>query len=228
MSQITDQDLGLDIIAAKSRYTAIVTQRIDPNRRDDYLQWQRGITAAASTFPGYVKTEVFEPIPNLIPEWVTLVHFKDNESLENWINSDERKHWTETFHQDFGAYDFQKLGGLDAWFSSVTGSAPIPDWRMAATVVLALYPTVMLWTLYVSPHLASLPFAASMLIGNIASVSILQWILMPAVTRVLSFWLQPTRSAGRAATIAGFVAIVVTLGGLAWIFETIGSGAADL
>ncbi len=83
MLQTTDQDLGLEIIAAKSRYTAIVTQRIDASRRDEYLQWQRGITAAASKYPGYSKTEVFEPIPNVIPEWVTLVHFHDNESLEN-------------------------------------------------------------------------------------------------------------------------------------------------
>lgn len=221
MSQSNDHDLGLEIIAAKSRYTAIVTQRIDASRRDEYLQWQRGITAAAAKHPGYDKTEVFEPIPDVMPEWVTLVHFKDNESLERWINSDDRRDWTEKFHRDFGAYDFQKLGGFDAWFSGVKGPAPVPDWRIATTVVLALYPTVMLWTLYVAPHLASLPFAASMLIGNIASVSILQWILMPLVTRGLSFWLQPTRNVGLMMSIAGFVGIAALLAGMVWIFETI-------
>ncbi|MGB5735453.1 MAG: hypothetical protein WBM40_13535 [Thiohalocapsa sp.] len=142
--------------------------------------------------------------------------------MVNAITSDDRKDWTEKFHQDFGAYDFQELGGFDAWFSSVKGSAPTPDWRIVTAVVLALYPTVMLWTLYVAPHLASFPFAASMLIGNIASVSILQWVLMPAVTRALSFWLQPTRSVGLAVTIAGFVAIAGLLAAMVWVFETIG------
>jgi hypothetical protein len=222
MSQTSDKDLGLEIIAAKSRYTAIVTQRIDASRRDAYLQWQRGITTAAAKFPGYSKTEVFEPIPEVTPEWVTLVHFKDNESLENWIDSDDRKYWTQRFHRDFGDYEFQKVGGLDAWFSNVKGAAPIPDWRIATSVVLALYPTVMLWTLYVAPHLASLPFAASMLIGNIASVSLLQWILMPAVTRVLSRWLQPTRNVGLAVTIAGFLGIAGLLAAMVWVFEAIG------
>jgi antibiotic biosynthesis monooxygenase (ABM) superfamily enzyme len=222
VSPATDQELGLEIIAAESRYSAIISQRIDPSLRDQYLDWQRGITTAASKYPGYSKTEVFEPVPNENPEWVTLIHFKDNQSLEHWIASPERKRWTEQFHQVFGTYEFQKLGGLDAWFSSVKGSAPIPDWRIAATVVLALYPTVMLWTLYVAPHLASLPFAASMLIGNIASVSLLQWLLMPPVTRALSFWLQPTRNVGLTATVAGFAAIAGLLAAMVWLFERIG------
>ncbi len=61
-------------------------------------------------------------------------------------------------------------------------------------VLLALYPTVMLLTLFLSPWLAGLPTAGAMLIGNMVSVAILTWLLMPLVNRLFGFWLIPSPS----------------------------------
>src|SRR5262249_46517507 len=51
-------------------------------------------------------------------------------------------------------------------------SAP-PSWKIVMTVVLALFPTVMLLAVFPGPYTAPLGFAAAMLIGNFLSVSIL-------------------------------------------------------
>ena len=39
---------------------------------------------------------------------------------------------------------------------------------------------------------------ATLLIGNVCSVSLLTWLVMPVVTRVLRFWLVPGRQASKA------------------------------
>ncbi len=78
--------------------------------------------------------------------------------------------------------------GFGQWFIDRDDdlAAPLPaSWKMALTVWLGLYPTVMTLTLLVAPYTRSLGVAISILIGNALSVSILQWAVMPVLTRLL-------------------------------------------
>ena len=70
----------------------------------------------------------------------------------------------------------------------------------------------MVLALVLSPWLAGLPMAAAMFIGNLISVTILIWLIMPYVNRLFSFWLVPSPSRsglmealGTAAVILGYV-----------------------
>lgn len=57
-------------------------------------------------------------------------------------------------------------------------------------VVLCLYPTVMLFSKSLNPaqdHLG-LAQSLSMFIGNVRSVALLQWVLVPAVSRPFRRW----------------------------------------
>ncbi len=57
-------------------------------------------------------------------------------------------------------------------------------------VLLALYPTVMLITL-INEHLVpEITLPVNILLSNIASVSVLTWLLMPRLTRLLADWLH--------------------------------------
>lgn len=58
-------------------------------------------------------------------------------------------------------------------------------------MLVGLYPTVVLLTLAISAIWKSAELWVSLLIGNILSVSLLTWVVMPAVTRALRFWLAP-------------------------------------
>ena len=67
----------------------------------------------------------------------------------------------------------------------------------------------MLLTLYLTgPLLGGWSLATSMYIGNMASVALLTWVLMPNVTRWLSFWLNPPANAG-AGNLYGGLAVVL-------------------
>jgi uncharacterized protein len=224
MNNPTDHEISLEILAPQSRATAVVVQTVPLEQSDEFLEWQRGITREASLHPGYKYTEIYQPAPTTKAEWVTVVHFESNALLEDWIKSPVRQKWVDDFKKRFGDFTLKRVGGFDAWFSGVEGEdEKIPDWKMVLTVVAALYPTVMVLTYWLlTPFLKPLPFAAQMLIGNIASVSFLQWVAMPFLTRRLSFWLRPTKATGLGITLAGLAGILVSLALMLWLFISVG------
>jgi hypothetical protein len=92
---------------------------------------------------------------------------------------------------------------------------------MALTVLFGLYPTVMLLTIFVSPHTSAMGFAFSMLLGNAMSVAILQWILVPALEVPLGPWLQANSRAKQVCSWTGLAALclllVIMAAGFRWI-----------
>ena len=80
------------------------------------------------------------------------------------------------------------------------------------SVVLGLYPTVMVLNLTVGRVLTDLrvPGYLSLFISNMLSVSILTWFMMPLVNRIFAFWLVPQRARSVRTHVAG--AALVMLG----------------
>lgn len=224
MNDPTDREISLEILPPQSRATAVVVQTVPPERSDEFLKWQRGITRELSHFPGYKNTEVYQPAPDGKDEWVTVIHFESNRLLEAWIKSPVRQKWVDDLTQNFGDFTLKRVGGFDAWFSGVDcDSEKIPDWKMVITVVAALYPTVMVLTYWLlTPFIKFLPFPGQMLIGNIASVAFLQWVAMPLLTRRLSFWLRPTKTTGLGLTLGGLAGILASLALMLWFFISVG------
>jgi uncharacterized protein len=92
---------------------------------------------------------------------------------------------------------------------------------MALTVLLGLYPTVMLLTVGIAPHTSPLGLALSMLIGNALSVSILQWAVMPALNAILAPWLHAPADRGKTLSVGGPLLVLLLLGGLVVLFRQI-------
>lgn len=174
----------------------VVSTRVKSGREHEFSEWQSAIDKEAARFPGFMGNEVFPPVPGLQEEWVVVVRFDTPANLHGWLASDVRRRlnkeaarlWHEARVESFG-------GGFPGWFA---GGAPgpgqpalPPDWKQAMTVLLVLYPTVMLLGLVLSPRLAALPFPLQMFVGNAVSVALLTWLLMPLALRAFAFWLTP-------------------------------------
>src|SRR5207249_92896 len=99
------------------------------------------------------------------------------------------------------------------------GAAHPPSWKFALTVLLALYPTVMLLTVFPWPYTIHLGYAFALLIGQVLSVSILQWVLTPLLTKVLGPWLQANAPKQRALSYGGVFLILAVLMILAILFR---------
>jgi antibiotic biosynthesis monooxygenase (ABM) superfamily enzyme len=202
--------------------SAIVVDTIPPGRREDYLRWPGGINRAVESFAGYRETSVFPPLRPGGQEWITIAHFQTRADLERWLDSDVRAEWVEAFRREFGDFTLLPVqGGLTSWFAQQR----LPGWKMVLTVLLGLYPTVMVIALAIMPRLSGLPFALTMLIGNVLSVSALQWMLMPRLNRILGFWLKPAALIERRNHIIGTLGVLGAILGMLVLFLAFGTNA---
>src|SRR5262249_34595681 len=156
--------------------SSVIVHRVAPGSRDVFLEWQRGVTAAAERFPGYQATEVYPPSPDRPQEWVIVLHFDSAKALQAWLDSPERAAWTAKLPRAIGDFRLRTLpSGFAAWFAGLAeDGASLPHWKVFLLVLVGLYPTVMVLTLFLSPHTQRFGLAVAMLIGNVASCVFLE------------------------------------------------------
>jgi uncharacterized protein len=202
--------------------SAVVVQRVPVAESDWFMEWQRGVTAVAERFAGYRATDVYPPGDPHEDHWVIVIHFVDEKSLQKWLAAPERSEWVEKLRGQAAKFDVQMMpGGFGAWFTGTRheSQAGPPGWKMVASVVLALFPTVMLISIIAGSYLARLGFAFSMLVGNFLSVAILQWVLMPPLTRLLRPWLNADMDRQWALSVGGLGAILLILAAMGVLFS---------
>ena len=188
------------------------------------MEWQRGITEAAQRFAGYRSTDLYPPSGAEGHEWVAVMQFETAEEMQRWLDSPERAEWVRKLPKEVATFQLKKLpSAFGPWFAHLSDSAHElpPGWKMAVAVLVALYPTAMLLTMYVGPHTNSMGLAVSMLISNICSCTLLQFAVMPALHPMMEPWLTARGKKGLAITIGGTVLIALVLTALAFLFHQI-------
>jgi antibiotic biosynthesis monooxygenase (ABM) superfamily enzyme len=205
------------------RSSSVIVHRVTPGSNAVFLEWQRGITGAAEGFPGYQATEVYPPAADRSQEWVILIHFDSAKSLQDWLASPQRAEWTAKLPREIRQFRLKTLpSGFAAWFAGLAEDGEsLPHWKMFLTVLLGLYPTVMLLTLFLSPHTNRFGLAVAMLIGNAASVAFLEWLGMPVMSRLLGPWLRANGKETRAFSLVGLALMLVVLGAMAFVFHLV-------
>ena len=208
-----------------SQATAVVVQRVPAAGVAWFIDWQQGVTAAAEAFSGHRGTDVYPPPGGQAGDWVAVVNFDDAASLQAWLDSPTRQEWVEKLQTHIGKFDLTvSPGGFGPWFANCLHgqeTSQPPGWKMVLAVLLGLYPTVMLLTLFPGPYTQPLGLAASMLIGNALSVAALQWAVMPLLNRVVAPWLAANAAQQRLFSTAGTIAVLGLLAGLTVLFSQI-------
>jgi antibiotic biosynthesis monooxygenase (ABM) superfamily enzyme len=193
--------------------TAVISHDVQSGREQDFERWQGRMGKEQEKFPGFMGFELFKPVRGVQDRWVAMFRFDTAEHLEEWFESDTRTKLMEEGRDYLHTYDVHKIRSpFSGWFrfDSGTGSGVPPNWKQAMTVVLALYPTVMILNLTVGDWMkaAHIPGYLALFIGNVLSVCALTWVIMPLVNRALTFWLAPDRVTPRLTNLTG-VAVVV-------------------
>jgi antibiotic biosynthesis monooxygenase (ABM) superfamily enzyme len=195
---------------ARDSSAMVVSTRVKEGHEHDYRAWQDEINAEAARHAGFLGHEVIPPVPGLQDEWVTVVRFDTAEHLRAWLTSDVRARLVEEAARMWDETRVESVSGsFPGWFP--TGSARAgsegtpPNWKQAMIVLLVLYPIVGILDRFLSPRLTSLPVAVSIFVGNVVSVALLTWLLMPGANRAFDFWL---RSPGRRDEIRGVVLVL--------------------
>jgi antibiotic biosynthesis monooxygenase (ABM) superfamily enzyme len=223
MNPLAPDPAAVLIEARKPRASSVIVHRVPAGSAERFTQWQQGVTQAAQGFPGYLGTEQYPPADAGDSHWVVVVHFADAAALQHWLDSPERAAWTAKLPPEVADFRLKTLsGGFGPWFAGlVDADAPLPRWKMALSVLFGLYPTVMLLGIFSVPHTQSLGLAVSMLLGNVASCLILEWLGMPVVRLVLGRWLRANGKSGRTVSLVGTALVLAALGLMTFLFSRI-------
>jgi antibiotic biosynthesis monooxygenase (ABM) superfamily enzyme len=198
--------------SAEPPVAMVFTHRVVPDKVPAYLDWRRRAIAAQAHHPGYLATEFFKP-HGKFDEWVDIVRYDSISDLSEWMESQERRDLLKELEPIVESVHEHQVTGLEGWFALNRGAATsraIPSWKQALAVLFALYPTVMFLT-FLNPLMHSVSMPVQMLIGNILSVAILTWLVMPQVSQLLNFWLGSYRNWWSEALGLGAVAVGLAL-----------------
>ncbi|RDI19947.1 hypothetical protein DEU38_11759 [Rhodococcus sp. AG1013] len=210
---------------ARETVTVVVAHPPVPGREQEFLSWQRRITEAEKRFPGFRGSELHAPIPGVQDEWTILFTFDSQTDLDRWLGSPERAALLAE-GREFRDFSLRSIPNpYGSWFPSPGGAvAPVPSWKTATSVLVGLYPLVVVLTITIDEVWPAAPLWLSLLIGNIASVGLLTWVVMPIVTRALHFWLEPGDHTDRRVDTLGLVLSVAFLtlaAAVFWLLTTV-------
>lgn len=206
--------------------TVVVSHPVDPAHEDEFVDWVQQLTDAERAFPGFGGSEVFRPVPGVQENWTNVFRFDTEEHLNDWLESPERKRLLDE-GADFHEFELRRIASpFGSWFSfGDEGEAEAPaQWKTALSVLVGLYPTVVLLTVSISEIWEDGKLWETLLVGNILSTILLTWVVMPTVTRALHFWLapDPRRASPRLDAIGAAVSVAfLTLAAIVfWLVTT--------
>jgi uncharacterized protein len=178
--------------------TTTVSRRVRPGHEAEYEQVLQGLIAVATKFPGHLGVEVFRPQTAGAGEYRTVYRFDTPEHLRAWLDSAERAAWLARAETHvIGPIRTSFVTGLETWFTlpSQPATAPPPPHKMALLTWVTIFPLITAIVALTGPRLAELPLAVRLAITTALTVSLMTWVVMPRVTRLLGGWLYPDHSA---------------------------------
>jgi uncharacterized protein len=174
--------------------TTTVTRRVKPGHEPAYEQFLAGIIAAAGRFPGHLGAEVYRPQRAAAGPYRIVYRFDTAAHLRAWLDSAEHAAWLDRAEPHvLGPLRRQVLVGLEAWFTlpAQPGAPPPPRYKMAILTWVTIFPLITVLVAATAPLLGRLPLVARLAATTLVTVSLMTWVVMPRVTRLLGRWLYP-------------------------------------
>ncbi|QQE63693.1 hypothetical protein GFS31_03620 [Leptolyngbya sp. BL0902] len=187
----------------KHFYTSSVMEYIVPRPKAEAFEaWYGRLRQAAQYHSGFLRADLGTPLDcdDGVMKYYSIIHFASSSQLDLWLTSEVRQRFFKEGESLFLAYRFKSFTtGLEGWFSIQGGSSRSlgpPRWKQILSVVLGLYPTVILQGMAFSALgvMQGWPLPTAMLVNNLITSSLLTWVVMPRISRFLKFWLRPAYS----------------------------------
>jgi len=163
----------------------ISTWHADPDTATELERRAADALAAADGLPGHLGGTVLRDPGS--PD-VHIVHrFTGEEELQRWLATQERAAQIERLEgvaERRGAPE--RLTGLEGWFGA---QAAPPRWKQWLASFLGAYPLVVLFQWLLAPHVERLPLLLRSAVLPLILLSLMTYVAMPVVTRVLQGWL---------------------------------------
>jgi antibiotic biosynthesis monooxygenase (ABM) superfamily enzyme len=153
----------------------------------------RDLMAVARRFEGHLGVDVLRPDGG--GDYRIIFRYRGRAEHAAWMDSAERARLVariDELLEDPGGGEVRSVDGWEGWFVAPGYAPPAPPrrWKMAAITLAALYPIVLGLVTALRPLTEDWPLALGLLATIAISVTLMNWIVMPALTRRLGAWLR--------------------------------------
>ena len=171
--------------------TVVFTREVLPGRERDYEEWTHRIIYDAVPF-GSLGAAVITPEGRTSGRRITVHRFANEEALKAWEESEERKALLKEA-EHFSVPHYQRATGVEPWFALPDERAivPPPRWKMLLASFVGAYPLVLLLSAFVLPRVEGWPLLARAALLPVVVLSLMTYVVMPQLTRLLRHWLYP-------------------------------------
>jgi uncharacterized protein len=173
--------------------TVDVLQQVKPGCEDEFEQVLSDLLIAAEAFDGHLGANIFRPTDRNNPEYRIVFKFDHLSNLSRWENYPIRHRLLERTKRLTIDSKYQRLTGLETWFTLPMQGAivPPPRYKMLMVTFLAIFPLINLLNLVLQPLLTPLPSLLRGFIVTLVMLSLTTYVVMPRMTKLLARWLYP-------------------------------------
>lgn len=177
-------------------FTHRFLHRVEPAGVAAFLAVEARLMAAARRYPGFVA----ETAPTAVGRephagrllYASELSFTTPGTFMGWMDCQERRDLLCAAER--GGYRYEGRSdweGYARWLGEA-GGASVPVWKVNLLVLLVLYPTVAVLRVLLKP--LPLDGPTGLLLGNVCTVALTGWWLVPWVSRLCRPWLEATAS----------------------------------
>ncbi|NML17186.1 antibiotic biosynthesis monooxygenase [Azohydromonas caseinilytica] len=174
--------------------TAVIRHEVRPGAQAAYEQWLQRIVPLSARVPGHRGVNVIRPPAGGHAYTVTL-RFDSLPHAEDWLQSEARRELIARVQPLLVQPEsVETVSGLEFWCTPPGAGRPlVKPWKQFLVSLSAIYPLTLLVPWLLAPLFARWPALAHPLLSHLlvagVVVSLMTWVLMPRVTRVLGKWL---------------------------------------
>lgn len=176
--------------------TVDVVQRVRRGKEQEFEALLKQIISTASTFDGYLGSSVFRPRDQDDNEYRIVFKFDRLDNLKRWEDSPVRHQFLKQARNltvDVGTFSI--ITGLETWFTlpAKPGMLPPPRYKMVLVSGIAIFGINQFLTVLPLAWLGQLPAILRLLILVFITTTLMTYVVMPRLTKLLAWWLYPKR-----------------------------------
>jgi hypothetical protein len=176
--------------------TVDVVQQVTRGKEREFEALLEQIISTASTFEGYLGSSVFRPSHQDDHEYRIVFKFDRLENLKRWEHSSVRQRFlSQARNLTVDAGTVSIITGLETWFTlpAKPGMLPPPRYKMVLVSGIAIFGINQILTVLPLDWLAQLPSVLRLLILVFLTTTLMTYVVMPRLTKLLAWWLYPKR-----------------------------------
>lgn len=178
-------------VAGQDEVRVVSSYRLRPGVDTEHILFHQRVLNMLGNFDGFIRRDILDAVPGVQPDTVVTLTFDTRQNLMSWIDSEERAGVLADLEAlTEGNLTTSIVGGFAGWFPVTDTTGAAPKWKQAVVVFLALYPTVIFTSYLARWFWPDLNFFVAIFVGNVISIAILTWMLMPLLTSKLADWLN--------------------------------------